>query len=453
MKVSKFGGSSLADGHQLQRVFNIVNADSNRKIIVVSAPGKRFTDDIKVTDLLIKYAAATINDQNTETIISDIKQRYHDIADHFGLPQASLTDIDQQIDHLAKKHYRSFDYLFAAFAAHGEYLNAQLIAKVFTYLGLPARFIDPKEIGLLVDDNARSATFNTQSYETIAKLDLSTSERLIIPGFFGYTNNGDMATFSRGGSDITGAIMARALSADLYENFTDVSAIYAVNPNIITHPAAIHQMTYDEMRELSYAGFAVFHDEAIIPAIQGGIRINIKNTNDPDAPGTFIVPPTEVQETRPVTGIANSNRFAALYLHRYLLNKEVGFTLRILEILKRHNISYEHMPSGIDDLTIIFDKTNLSQDKVDAMLADIATDIKPDTLKWLPSYGIIMIVGEGMRNRIGALTEIVTPLKENGISLQMVNQGASEISIMLGIQPDLADSAVKAIYNNIFKIE
>ena len=193
--------------------------------------------------------------------------------------------------------------------------------------------------------------------------------------------------------------------------------------------------------------------EAIIPAIQGGIRINIKNTNDPDAPGTFIVPPTEVQETRPVTGIANSNRFAALYLHRYLLNKEVGFTLRILEILKRHNISYEHMPSGIDDLTIIFDKTNLSQDKVDAMLADIAADIKPDTLKWLPSYGIIMIVGEGMRNRIGALTEIVTPLKENGISLQMVNQGASEISIMLGIQPDLADSAVKAIYNNIFKIE
>ena len=427
MKVSKFGGSSLADGHQLQRVFNIVNADSNRKIIVVSAPGKRFTDDIKVTDLLIKYAEATINDQNTETIISDIKQRYHDIAYHFGLPQESLTDIDQQIDHLAKKHYRSFDYLFAAFAAHGEYLNAQLIAKVFTYLGLPARFIDPKEIGLLVDDNARSATFNTQSYETIAKLDLSTSERLIIPGFFGYTNNGDMATFSRGGSDITGAIMARALSADLYENFTDVSAIYA--------------------------GFAVFHDEAIIPAIQGGIRINIKNTNDPDAPGTFIVPPTEVQETRPVTGIANSNRFAALYLHRYLLNKEVGFTLRILEILKRHNISYEHMPSGIDDLTIIFDKTNLSQDKVDAMLADIAADIKPDTLKWLPSYGIIMIVGEGMRNRIGALTEIVTPLKENGISLQMVNQGASEISIMLGIQPDLADSAVKAIYNNIFKIE
>jgi len=164
------------------------------------------------------------------------------------------------------------------------------------------------------------------------------------------------------------------------------------------------------------------------------------------------VPPTEVQQTRPVTGISNSNRFSALYLHRYLLNKEVGFTLRILEILKKHNISYEHMPSGIDDLTIIFDKTLLTQEQVDGMLEDIAATIKPDTLKWLPSYGIIMVVGEGMRNRIGALTDIVTPLKEHGISLQMVNQGASEISIMLGIQPDLAERAVKAIYDNIFKM-
>ncbi|MFT9389208.1 MULTISPECIES: aspartate kinase [Leuconostoc] len=451
MKVSKFGGSSLADGRQLQRVFEIIQSDPQRKVVVVSAPGKRFKDDTKVTDLLLAYAKGTVEDTDTLAIVHTIKARYHAIGEHFDLPAYELDDIDEQIDHLAQKHYRSFDYLYAAFAAHGEFLNAQLVAKVFTHLGLPARFVDPQEIGLLVDDQARAATFNPKSYDTIAQLDLTTSERLIIPGFFGYTQRGDMATFSRGGSDITGAIMARALRADLYENFTDVSAIYAVNPNIIDHPAAIKQMTYDEMRELSYAGFAVFHDEAIIPAIQGGIRINIKNTNDPDAPGTFIVPPTEVQQTTPVTGIANSNRFAALYLHRYLLNKEVGFTLRILEILKRHNISYEHMPSGIDDLTIIFDKTQLSQDQIDNMLADIAADIKPDTLKWLPSYGIIMIVGEGMRNRIGALTEIVSPLKDHGISLQMVNQGASEISIMLGIQPDLADQAVKAIYDNIFK--
>ncbi|MFT9470176.1 aspartate kinase [Leuconostoc pseudomesenteroides] len=451
MKVTKFGGSSLADGQQLKRVFDIIRDDSERKVVVVSAPGKRFKDDTKVTDLLLSYARATIEDTDATDIIEAIKHRYHAIGNYFDLPDYDLADLDEQIDHLSTKHYRSFDYLYAAFAAHGEYLNAQLVAKVFTHLGVSARFIDAKEIGLLVDDNARQATFDTKSYDTIAELDLSTSERLIVPGFFGYTKSGDMATFSRGGSDITGAIMARGLRADLYENFTDVSAIYAVNPNIIDKPAAIEQMTYDEMRELSYAGFAVFHDEAIIPAIQGGIRINIKNTNDPEAPGTFIVPPTEVQQSRPVTGIANSNRFAALYLHRYLLNKEVGFTLRILEILKRHQISYEHMPSGIDDLTIIFDKTLLTQEKIDGMLADIASEIKPDTLKWLPSYGIIMVVGEGMRNRIGALTEIVSPLKEHHISLQMVNQGASEISIMLGIQPDLSDRAVKAIYENIFK--
>ena len=293
MKVSKFGGSSLADGRQLQRVFDIIQSDDNRKVIVVSAPGKRFKDDTKVTDLLLTYAKATVEDTDATEVIETIKNRYHAIGNHFKLPAYELADIDEQIDHLATKHYRSFDYLYAAFAAHGEYLNAQLVAKIFSHLGVPARFVDPQEIGLQVDDNARAATFDVKSYTTIAQLDLNTSERLIIPGFFGYTKHGDMATFSRGGSDITGAIMARGLSADLYENFTDVSAIYAVNPTIIDHPAAIQQMTYDEMRELSYAGFAVFHDEAIIPAIQGGIRINIKNTNEPDAPGTFIVPPTE----------------------------------------------------------------------------------------------------------------------------------------------------------------
>lgn len=216
MKVSKFGGSSLADGRQLQRVFEIIQSDPQRKVVVVSAPGKRFKDDTKVTDLLLAYAKGTVEDTDTLAIVHTIKSRYHAIGEHFDLPAYELDDIDEQIDHLAQKHYRSFDYLYAAFAAHGEFLNAQLVAKVFTHLGLPARFVDPQEIGLLVDDQARAATFNPKSYDTIAQLDLTTSERLIIPGFFGYTQRGDMATFSRGGSDITGAIMARALRADLY---------------------------------------------------------------------------------------------------------------------------------------------------------------------------------------------------------------------------------------------
>ncbi|CAH1854008.1 aspartate kinase [Convivina praedatoris] len=449
MKVAKFGGSSLADGPQLKRVFEIVSADPQRQIIVVSAPGKRQEDDTKVTDLLIEYARAVITDRDYRDIVQQIKSRYHEIGKYFELTEIDLTDIDQQIDHLAQKHYRSFDYLFAAFCAHGEYLNAQLIAKAFTHQGLPARFVDPKTLGFLVDDHPRNATLLEDSYQTMAEFELAVGERLIVPGFFGYTTNGDMATFSRGGSDITGAIMARAFQADLYENFTDVSAIYAANPKLVDHPQAIAQMTYDEMRELSYAGFAVFHDEAIIPAIQGQIPINIKNTNRPDDPGTMILPRQAIQNTRPVTGIANSNRFAAIYLHRYLLNKD--FTRQILEILSQYGLSYEHMPSGIDDLTIILDKSLTNQEQIDHVLAAIQEQIQPDELKWIPNYGIIMIVGEGMRNRVGAMTDIVTPLKEAGISLQMVNQGASEISIMLGIQPELAAEAVQAIYHNLFQ--
>ncbi|MDR3190318.1 MAG: aspartate kinase [Lactobacillaceae bacterium] len=450
MKVVKFGGSSLADGAHIQQVYDIVTSDPDRQIVVVSAPGKRHKGDTKVTDHLLEYAKHTIADVDTSEDVSLIKARYHAIGSYFELPAAVMAKLDKQIEQLAQKHYPSYDYLYAAFAAHGEWLNAQIVAAVFNQLGTPARFVDPKEAGMIVDDVARAATLLEASYEQLSQLETG-NEILIFPGFFGYTQAGNIATFSRGGSDITGAILARAVNADLYENFTDVSAIYAVDPKIIEHPAAIERMTYDEMRELSYAGFAVFHDDAIIPAIQGGIRINVKNTNDPSAAGTLIVPPTEVANVHSVTGIANSNRFAALYLHRYLLNKEVGFTWKILSILKRHQISYEHMPSGIDDLTIIFDKSLMTQHQIDAMMADIAEEIKPDTLKWIPSYGIIMVVGEGMRHRVGAFTDIVTPLRAQGISLQMVNQGASEISIMLGIQPEVADQAVRAIYQSMFE--
>ena len=259
-----------------------------------------------------------------------------------------------------------------------------------------------------------------------------------------------MATFSRGGSDITGAIMARGFHADMYENFTDVSAIYAVDPHIIKSPAAIETMTYREMRELAYAGFAVFHDEAIIPVIEADIPINVKNTNEPDAPGTMIVPVDQVSNPAKVTGIASDDRFAALYLHRYLLNKEVGFTLRILQILARHGVSYEHMPSGIDDMTIIFDKTQLTQPIQDAICAEIQAEIAPDHLEWIDDFAIIMVVGEGMQNRVGAFSEIATPLSEAGITLPMINQGASQISLMLGVKASQVNDAVRVIYDAVF---
>jgi aspartate kinase len=244
--------------------------------------------------------------------------------------------------------------------------------------------------------------------------------------------------------------LARGLQAELYENFTDVSAIYAVNPSIVPHPKSIEKMTYREMRELSYAGFAVFHDEAIIPVIEANIPINVKNTNDPTAPGTLIVPNQAITPTYPVTGIANDDRFAALYLHRYLLNREVGFTLKILQILASYNVSYEHMPSGIDDMTIIFDKSQLTPTIKAHISHDLYQTIAPDELEWLDDYAIIMIVGEGMQRNISTLNKITDALAQANINLPMVNQGASQISTMLGVPVDQMNEAVKVIYEAVF---
>ena len=449
MKVVKFGGSSLADGPQFEKVIGIMTADPDRQVMITSAPGKRFDDDIKVTDLLIKYAELTIKHADTADIFDQIFARYEAIGDFFKLTEDDLAPIWMVLNELPAQDYPDDNYLMAAFKAHGERLNARLMAIVMNKLGIKARFIDPQDIGLIVSDEPNNASVLPETYDNFAKFTYG-DEKLIFPGFFGFTEAGQIATFSRGGSDITGAIVARGLKADLYENFTDVDAIYAANPKIVDHPLAIPKMTYREMRELSYAGFSVFHDEAIIPAIEGQIPINVKNTNRPELPGTLIVPETQVQPTQTITGVASSNRFAALYLHRYLLNKEVGFTLKLLQVLYAYGVSYEHMPSGIDDLTIIFDKSQLNDDTIHAMCSDIQDALHPDTLEWIDDYAIIMVVGEGMRNKVGAIEHIVAPLVQHQIGVHMINQGASRISIMLGTRQADADEAVKGIYNEFF---
>ncbi|HEY4399932.1 MAG TPA: aspartate kinase [Lactobacillaceae bacterium] len=450
MKVIKFGGSSLADATQIAKTLAIVKVDPDRQIMVVSAPGKRFDGDTKVTDLFLQYAQAVIDNRPTATLQEEISARYQQIATAFDLDDAVISSIHDQILALEKRHFPSFDHLRAAFAAHGELLNAQLIAAVFTAQGLPARFVSPKDAGLLVQGAPRNAQLVPESYLTLAKNLQPNGEVLIFPGFFGFTKDGWISTFSRGGSDISGAIVARALQADLYENFTDVDAIYAAHPGIVADPKAITQLTYKEMRELAYAGFAVFHDEAIIPAIEGNVTINVKNTNNPEQPGTLIVPEDVHQPDSIITGIAHSNRFAALYLHRYLLNREVGFTRRLLNIFYEHNISYEHMPSGIDDLTVIFDKDQLQDVVIADLLTEIQAELQPDTLEWLDDYTIIMVVGEGMRKRADVLGKIIGPLSDQNIPIQMVNQGASQISVMLGIQTKDTKRAVQAIYQNFF---
>lgn len=451
MKVVKFGGSSLATGAQVQKVLNIIQADNDRRIVVVSAPGKRFTDDIKVTDLLKAYADQTIAGDDTTDILLTILARYQDIAQYFGLEKNKIIpQIKQQLIQLNRVHYPSFDHLYAAFMGHGELLNAQLIACILQTIGQPATFVSPMDLGMTVSGSPRAARLDPASYERMHHVQYDANKLLIVPGFIAYTNDGYAATFSRGGSDITGAILARGLHADLYENFTDVSAIYTVNPGIVANPKSIEKMTYREMRELSYAGFAVFHDEAIIPVIEANIPINVKNTNDPEAPGTMIVPNQAITPTLPVTGIANDDRFAALYLHRYLLNREVGFTLKILQILASYNVSYEHMPSGIDDMTIIFDKSQLTPTIKAHISHDLYQTIAPDDLEWLNDYAIIMIVGEGMQKNIGTLNKITAALAKDNINLPMVNQGASQISTMLGVPVDQMDEAVKVIYEAVF---
>ncbi|BDR61192.1 aspartate kinase [Lactobacillus xylocopicola] len=449
MKVVKFGGSSLANGEQFQKVVNIINADAERKVIVTSAPGKRFDRDTKVTDLLIDYAQYTCKKQETALIFKQIWARYQEIADYFHIAAEQLAPLRQELATLPANKYRSQAVLLATFKAHGEKLNAQLLTLILQKKQIAARYLDPQPAGFEVGGPANDAHILPQTYQNLQRWQ-EPATLLVVPGFYGINENGEIATFSRGGSDITGAIWARGLQADLYENFTDVNAIYAANPQIIKHPQAIKVMTYREMRELSYAGFSVFHDEAIIPAIEVQIPINVKSTNHPELPGTMIVTEKEFKPQHVITGVASSNHFSALYLHRYLLNKEVGFTLKLLQIFYKYNISYEHMPSGIDDLTVIFDKRQFTAQVRDQMCNDIRAMLAPDYLEWIDDYAIIMVVGEGMRNKIGVMKNITAPLAQKHVAIHMINQGASRISIMLGTKRADAAAAVTQIYQQFF---
>lgn len=450
MKVVKFGGSSLASGQSVEQALNIILNDPERQVIVVSAPGKRNNADTKVTDLLIKYAEQVLKHKETDAIVKQIFARYQEIGYFFGLNDEKLQIIQNILLALPNQNYPDNNYLMAAFKAHGERLSARLIALILQHENIKSRFLDPVDAGLIVTGEPNDALVNPESYLNLDQIKIDPNEKIIFPGFFGITPSGNIATFSRGGSDITGAILARGFHANIYENFTDVNGIFAANPNIVMHPLSIKKMTYREMRELSYAGFSVFHDEALIPAIQGQIPINVKNTQEPDNPGTMIVPEKNFSPDNTITGVTSQKHFSALYLHKYLLNKEAGFTLRILQILYKHDIPYEHMPSGIDDITIIFNNDFLNDQLIDQICNEIQATINPDQLEWIDDYAIIMVVGEGMKKTPGVSRQILDSLASQGITPRMINQGASQISIMIGTKKEKADKAVKIIYQDFF---
>ncbi|UOK56394.1 aspartate kinase [Bacillus sp. OVS6] len=392
MKVVKFGGSSLASGNQVKKVFDIVTSDPDRKVVVVSAPGKRYAEDRKVTDLLIELGERSLRGERAPEYLTAVIARYSQVAEELKLPAEIVSKIENDLIELLDADKTRQDRYIDAIKASGEDSNAKLIAEYFKSRGIEASYINPKDAGLFVEETCGTAQVLKKSYENLKAL-RELPGILIFPGFFGYNEAGEVVTFSRSGSDITGSILANGTGADLYENFTDVDAVYSVNPNVVPNPKEIRELTYREMRELSYAGFSVFHDEALIPAFEAGIPVHIKNTNNPEAAGTRIV--NERKNTNgPVIGIASDDDFCSIYVNRYLMNKEIGFGRKLLSILEDFGLTYEHSPSGIDDLSIILRQKQMNAETEELILERIRTDLKPDEVTVEHNLSLIMMVGK-----------------------------------------------------------
>ncbi len=449
MKVAKFGGTSLASGEQIQKVFNIVTADPNRKIVVVSAPGKRSKDDTKVTDLLITCAEQYLQSGDGKQAFEAVVSRYKQIAEYLNLSLDIIDRISMDLLEILHGDRSNSDRFMDAVKASGEDNNAKLVAHYFKSQGVEAHYVNPKEAGLFVSDEPGNAQVLLESYENLYALRDRTGI-LIIPGFFGYSEEGAIVTFSRGGSDITGSILAAGVNADLYENFTDVDSVYCVNPNIVSNPKEIRELTYREMRELSYAGFAVFHDEALIPAFRAEIPVNIKNTNNPSAPGTRIVNQRE-NTNGPVVGIASDNGFCSIFVSKYLMNREVGFGRRLLHILEDYGLSYEHTPSGIDDISVILRQKQLDSDSEQAIIERINQELAADKVVVQRDLAMIMIVGEGMRHNVGTTSRAAGALARAQVNIEMINQGSSEVSMMFGVKGVDEQEAVRALYEEFFR--
>ncbi len=448
MKVVKFGGSSLASGQQVEKVFNIVVSDKDRKIVVVSAPGKRYPEDIKVTDLLIACAEHVLETGDGGEFFDAVIQRYTSISTELELDKEIIEIITDDFAKLLADRSKSKEHFLESVKASGEDNNAKLIAAYFQSKGIEAHYVNPKDAGLLVSDEPGHAQALPEAYDNLYEL-RNRSGILVIPGFFGYTKDGEIVTFSRSGSDITGSILANGVKAEVYENFTDVDAVCSVNPGIVNNPKEIRELTYREMRELSYAGFSVFHDEALMPAFHAGIPVHVRNTNNPHAEGTRIVSERQNQNG-PVIGIASDKGFCSIYVRKYLMNREIGFGRKLLQILEEYQLSYEHLPSGIDDISIILRQNQMNLAFEKDMLQRIKTELGADEVKIQHNLSLIMVVGEGMRCNIGTMSRAAKALSDIGVNIEMINQGSSEVSMMFGVKESDEKRAVQALYNEFF---
>jgi aspartate kinase len=449
MKVCKFGGTSLADASQVRKVADIVLSDPDRRVVVVSAPGKRETGDTKVTDMLIACAEARLAGQDPAGPMALVAARFSSLCAELGLASAVATDIAAHLRAVVESDASHKGRYMDAVKAAGEDNSARLVAAEFVRRGVQARYLNPGDAGLLLTEEFGNAQLLAESYVRLSEIGKYPGIT-IFPGFFGYTRSGHVATFPRGGSDITGAILAAALKADLYENFTDVDSVFAVDPRLVPGAAAIPELTYREMRELSYAGFSVLHEEAILPTARAGVAICIKNTNNPSAAGTMIVPRHHSSGSR-VVGIASDDGFCSIYLEKYLMNREVGFGRKLLEILEKEGIPFEHMPSGIDNVSVIVREKWFSPEVEKRVLERIRKDLGVNDAEVERGLAIVMIVGEGMRFTVGMAARAAAALSEAGVNIEMINQGSSEISMMFGVKAVSRKQAVVSLYRAFFE--
>ncbi len=430
-KVVKFGGSSLASAEQILKAVAIIRAEDSRRYVVPSAPGKRFAADTKVTDLLIKLYSEASQGLSFEETFREIAERYIGIIHGLGISLDLTAEFEAIHQHL--ENGTTLDYI----ASRGEYLNGMILA---AYLDFP--FIDAAEV-IFFDE---SGVFEAELTNRVMSRRLSRCKNAVIPGFYGSLPNGTVKTFSRGGSDITGAIVARAAGADLYENWTDVSGFLMVDPRIVDSPKPIEVITYRELRELSYMGASVLHEDSIFPVKVAGIPINIKNTNRPDDDGTFIVPKgAKLSHGGLITGIAGRKGLRLIHLEKDMMNQEIGFGLKVLQVIADMGISFEHLPSGIDTMCVVLSGGDISgreQEIVDR----IREAAHPDYISIEDQLALVAVVGRGMAGTPGTACRVFNALARENINIRMIDQGSSELNIIVGVNEDRFEDAIRAIY-------
>ncbi|MBQ9065888.1 MAG: aspartate kinase [Blautia sp.] len=430
-KVVKFGGSSLANAEQFRKAGEIIRGEESRRYVVPSAPGKRYDGDIKVTDLLYRCYAAAEEGEDFDNQLKAIKERFYEIIRGLNLTLSLEEDFGE-----IRKRFAALDGREYA-ASRGEYLNGKIMA---AYLGYT--FVDAAEV-IRFDENGIVDMDNT---DRLMEEKFAGLETAVLPGFYGADESGRIRTFSRGGSDVTGSLLARAICADMYENWTDVSGFLVADPRIVDNPVPIETITYRELRELSYMGATVLHEESIFPVRKRGIPINIRNTNHPEDPGTLIVESTCKKPKYVITGIAGKKGFCSINIEKSMMNSEIGFGRRVLQVFEDQNISFEHIPSGIDTMTVYVHQSEF-EDKEQQVIAGIHRLVQPDVVEMESDLALIAVVGRGMKSTRGTAGRLFSALAHANVNIKMIDQGSSELNIIIGVENRDFEAAVKAVYD------